>query len=87
MTIRRPATCAIAFIGLLALSACETQFGNVEDDFSSYSKPGASESARDAAVRECVFGPQGGGRTGRVGNDVRDLRIETCLQQKGYRRG
>ncbi len=87
MIPRRLFPLGLGSLALLALGACGIQFGNVEDEYLGYSKPGASEAAHGAAVRECVFGRQGGGGTGRISGDVRDLRIEACLQQKGYHRG
>ena len=87
MTLRSALLLGLGSLALLTLGACGIQFGNVEDSYSGYSKPGVTESVRDATVRECVYGRQGGGETGRISSSVRDLRIEACLQQKGYRRG
>ena len=87
MIHRRLLAAALGLAAALFLSACVIQFGNVEDEYSGYTKAGASEEARDAAVRECVFGRQGGGITGRVATSIRDIRIENCLETKGYHPG
>ena len=74
---------------LLFLSGCSVQFGTTTTRFSNYTRPGVSESQRQAEINQCVFRHQGSAGGGRVGRSMamRDLRIQDCLARKGYRRG
>lgn len=72
---------------LLVLSACEVTFGGPEALYSSWRNPNLSAEEEAAQRRECIYDRRGiQANTPPRSAAGRNMRIEQCLEQRGFGR-